>query len=160
MPATTTRRDRQPLGPLQLVATGPQLSAIHFPDRHRRTHRTPPPAPSWQGPACSWRGVLRRSAPRIRPAARGRRHGFPAGRLAGVARDSLGRAAQLPGHRLRATEPRAVRAVGAANGRNPLPIVVPCHRVIGANGSLTGFAGGWSKKLLLGTGGSLPTSGR
>ena len=38
--------------------------------------------------------------------------------------------------------PQAVRAVGAANGRNPLPIVIPCHRVIGANGSLTGFAGG------------------
>ena len=37
---------------------------------------------------------------------------------------------------------RAVRAVGAANGRNPIPIVVPCHRVIGSNGALTGFAGG------------------
>ena len=37
---------------------------------------------------------------------------------------------------------KAVRAVGAANGKNPLSIVVPCHRVIGANGSLTGFAGG------------------
>ena len=35
--------------------------------------------------------------------------------------------------------PKAVRAVGAANGRNPLPIVIPCHRVIGSNGSLTGF---------------------
>jgi methylated-DNA-[protein]-cysteine S-methyltransferase len=46
--------------------------------------------------------------------------------------------------------PDAVRAVGAANGRNPLPIVVPCHRVIGANGSLTGFGGGLPlKKLLL-----------
>jgi len=45
--------------------------------------------------------------------------------------------------------PRAVRAVGAANGRNPLPIVVPCHRVIGANGSLTGFAGGLAAKALL-----------
>lgn len=42
--------------------------------------------------------------------------------------------------------PRAVRAVGAANGRNPLPIVIPCHRVIGANGSLTGFAGGLAAK--------------
>ena len=38
--------------------------------------------------------------------------------------------------------PKAMRAVGAANGRNPLPIVIPCHRVIGANGSLTGFGGG------------------
>ncbi|MEW5304419.1 MAG: hypothetical protein WDW36_007030 [Sanguina aurantia] len=42
----------------------------------------------------------------------------------------------------RIDRPKAVRAVGAANGRNPLPIVVPCHRVIGGNGSLTGFAGG------------------
>ncbi len=46
--------------------------------------------------------------------------------------------------------PKAVRAVGAANGRNPIPIVVPCHRVIGSDGSLTGFAGGLEvKKALL-----------
>jgi len=45
--------------------------------------------------------------------------------------------------------PKAVRAVGAANGRNPLPIVVPCHRVIGSNGSLTGFAGGIPMKTQL-----------
>jgi methylated-DNA-[protein]-cysteine S-methyltransferase len=38
--------------------------------------------------------------------------------------------------------PKAVRAVGAANGKNPLPIVIPCHRVIGANGKLVGYAGG------------------
>ncbi|MFP6807055.1 MAG: methylated-DNA--[protein]-cysteine S-methyltransferase [Pseudomonadales bacterium] len=45
---------------------------------------------------------------------------------------------------------KAVRAVGAANGRNPLPIVIPCHRVIGASGSLTGFGGGLDvKKFLL-----------
>ena len=46
-------------------------------------------------------------------------------------------------------KPRAVRAVGAANGRNPLPIVLPCHRVIGANGSLTGFGGGLETKRYL-----------
>jgi len=47
--------------------------------------------------------------------------------------------------------PKAVRAVGAANGRNPLPIVIPCHRVIGTNGSLTGFGGGLAaKEYLLG----------
>ena len=45
--------------------------------------------------------------------------------------------------------PAAVRAVGAASGRNPLPIVVPCHRVIGSNGSLTGFAGGLETKRVL-----------
>ncbi len=45
--------------------------------------------------------------------------------------------------------PAAVRAVGAANGRNPISIVAPCHRVIGANGKLTGFAGGLETKAYL-----------
>ncbi len=46
-------------------------------------------------------------------------------------------------------KPTATRAVGAANGRNPLPIVVPCHRVVGSDGSLTGFAGGLAIKRQL-----------
>jgi methylated-DNA-[protein]-cysteine S-methyltransferase len=46
-------------------------------------------------------------------------------------------------------KPKAVRAVGAANGRNPLPIVIPCHRVIGSNGNLTGFGGGLDAKTYL-----------
>ncbi len=47
--------------------------------------------------------------------------------------------------------PTAFRAVGAANGRNPISIIAPCHRVIGTNGSLTGFAGGLkAKEMLLG----------
>jgi methylated-DNA-[protein]-cysteine S-methyltransferase len=46
-------------------------------------------------------------------------------------------------------KPKAVRAVGLANGANPIPIVVPCHRVIGANGSLTGFGGGLERKRWL-----------
>ena len=45
--------------------------------------------------------------------------------------------------------PRASRAVGAANGRNPIGIVIPCHRVVGANGSLSGYAGGIERKQLL-----------
>ena len=45
--------------------------------------------------------------------------------------------------------PKASRAVGAANGKNPLSIVVPCHRVVGANGALTGFAGGLATKAAL-----------
>ena len=64
---------------------------------------------------------------------------------------SYGQIAEQIGH------PTAVRAVGAANGRNPISIIAPCHRVIGASGKLTGFAGGLEAKALLlgleGTGG-------
>ncbi|AMB86772.1 cysteine methyltransferase [Pseudomonas agarici] len=45
--------------------------------------------------------------------------------------------------------PKAARAVGAANGRNPVPVIVPCHRVIGSNGTLTGFGGGLAAKQWL-----------
>jgi methylated-DNA-[protein]-cysteine S-methyltransferase len=45
--------------------------------------------------------------------------------------------------------PQAVRAVGLANGCNPIPIIVPCHRVIGSDGSLTGFGGGLANKKIL-----------
>jgi methylated-DNA-[protein]-cysteine S-methyltransferase len=45
--------------------------------------------------------------------------------------------------------PSAVRAVGAANGANPIPIIVPCHRIIGSNGSLTGYGGGLDRKRWL-----------
>ena len=56
---------------------------------------------------------------------------------------SYGEIAKRIGH------PKAVRAVGAANGRNPLPIVIPCHRVIGSTGDLTGFGGGLDTKEAL-----------
>ena len=57
---------------------------------------------------------------------------------------SYGQIAQAVGN------PKARRAAGAANHCNPIPILVPCHRVVGANGSLTGYAGGlWRKNLLL-----------
>jgi methylated-DNA-[protein]-cysteine S-methyltransferase len=51
-------------------------------------------------------------------------------------------------HRLGHTN-AASRAVGLANGRNPIPIVIPCHRIIGANGTLTGYAGGVERKQTL-----------
>jgi methylated-DNA-[protein]-cysteine S-methyltransferase len=57
--------------------------------------------------------------------------------------ESYGELAVRIGH------PGSARAVGAANGRNPISIVVPCHRVIGASGSLTGYAGGVERKRLL-----------
>ena len=57
--------------------------------------------------------------------------------------ESYGELAERIGH------PGSARAVGAANGQNPIAIVVPCHRVIGANGTLTGYAGGIERKRLL-----------
>lgn len=51
---------------------------------------------------------------------------------------------------VRLGDPKAVRAVGTANGRNPIAVIIPCHRVIGAGNKLTGYAGGiWRKKILL-----------
>lgn len=56
---------------------------------------------------------------------------------------------------------KAIRAVAAANGRNPLWIVVPCHRIIGSDGSLTGYAGGlWRKQWLLEHEGAMTRSGQ
>ena len=49
----------------------------------------------------------------------------------------------------RVSKPGAVRAAGLANGKNPLPIVVPCHRVVGSDGSMTGYSGGLSTKEFL-----------
>ena len=47
-------------------------------------------------------------------------------------------------------DPNYMRAVGSANGKNPIAVIIPCHRVIGSDGSLTGYAGGlWRKKWLL-----------
>ena len=45
--------------------------------------------------------------------------------------------------------PKASRAVGMANGNNPIPLIIPCHRVVGSNGSLTGFGGGLPNKRYL-----------
>jgi len=52
-------------------------------------------------------------------------------------------------HANRIGHPRAVRAVGAANGRNPIAIIIPCHRLVGSDGSLTGFGGGLPAKAWL-----------
>jgi methylated-DNA-[protein]-cysteine S-methyltransferase len=60
-----------------------------------------------------------------------------------------GRTASYAEQAARIGRPKAVRAVGLANGANPIGLVVPCHRVIGANGSLTGYGGGLERKLWL-----------
>jgi O-6-methylguanine DNA methyltransferase len=60
-----------------------------------------------------------------------------------------GRTASYADIAQRIGQPTAVRAVGLANGQNPVPIVIPCHRVIGRDGSLTGFGGGLERKAWL-----------
>ena len=62
---------------------------------------------------------------------------------------AFGRTASYREQAVLVGSPAAVRAVGSANGRNPVSIVLPCHRVIGSNGSLTGFAGGLDAKRSL-----------
>ena len=70
--------------------------------------------------------------------------------LSNVLESRLEKIEGLSGRRDSWIDPKAVRAVGLANGANPISIIVPCHRVIGANGSLTGYGGGLpAKKALL-----------
>ena len=66
-----------------------------------------------------------------------------------VERVPYGRTASYSEIALLAGRPKAFRAVGAANGANPIPFVIPCHRIVGATGSLTGYGGGLSSKRWL-----------
>ena len=95
------------------------------------------------------RGVFRRPAPRIRPADPHGGHGISAPRLAMLMEIPYGQTRSYGEQAKRIGNPNASRAVGLANGRNPIPILVPCHRVIGADGSLTGYGGGLDRKRWL-----------
>jgi len=146
-----------PIGRLRLLSTGTHLVAIEFAGQHRR------PGADTETPDA----VLELAAGQLLEYFAGRRRRFelplaPAGTA--FQRQVWDALATIPWGELRSyadiaraiERPTAVRAVGAANGRNPLPIVVPCHRVIGSNGSLTGFAGGLEiKRQLLELEGSL-----
>ena len=142
-----------PLGPLTLVANDDALAGIYF-DQHRH-----PPAEI--GATVSEHAILDRAAEQLCEFFEGTRRKFdlplaPAGTefqqlvWAELRKIPFGSTASYGELASRLDKPGASRAVGAANGKNPLSIVVPCHRVIGANGSLTGYAGGEeTKKWLL-----------
>lgn len=146
-----------PIGRLRLVSSDAHLTAIEFEGRHRNTNND----------SESSDAVLERAIDQLRQYFAGCREQFdlplaPAGTA--FQRAVWTALAAIPWGELRSyadiaraiDKPTAVRAVGAANGRNPLPIIVPCHRVIGSNGSLTGFAGGLDiKRQLLYLEGSL-----
>lgn len=138
-----------PLGALQLMSDGEHLTAINFPNQHRdNTDSTGPDQ------------VLRSARSQLEEYFAGQRQHFdlPLAASGTPFQESVWQAlAAIPWGEVRSYrdiaaaigKPKAVRAVGAANGRNPLPIVVPCHRVIGADGSLTGFGGGLPLKVQL-----------
>lgn len=155
------RRIPSPVGPLLLVADDQALRVIEF-ENPRHPIK---PSPHWQAGDTV---VIRLAEQQLGEYFRGDRRHFdlplaPVGTdfqrqvwatLAGIPYGQTISYAQLA---QRVDKPSAMRAVGAANGRNPLPIVLPCHRVIGADGSLTGFGGGLpTKQYLLQLEGALP----
>ena len=141
-----------PLGQLMLAGTEGRLRMIGFPTGDKA-----------RGPELGWR----RSDPLFADAARqigeyfaGERRGFDlplapeatpfqAAVLAELRRIPYGETRSYGEIARQIGRPAASRAVGAANGRNPLPIVIPCHRVVGRDGALTGFGGGLAAKRYL-----------
>ena len=137
-----------PIGPLLVAGDGHRLKEVHFPPSE--------PEDDWTHDARAFDGVARQLGEYFE----GKRRTFD------VELDLDGTPFQLqvwsalqriPYGEVRSyaeiarsiRRPKAVRAVGAANGANPIPIIVPCHRVIGSNGSLTGFGGGLDVKRKL-----------
>jgi len=143
-----------PLGPTLLVAAGDALCGLYFAGQKYE----PVPAADWQ--RCPDAPVLRAAREQLAAYFAGGLQRFdlplaPAGTafqrsvwtaIAGVPWGATIAYRELA---VRAGHPAGVRAVGAAVGRNPLSVVIPCHRIVGADGSLTGYAGGLDRKRAL-----------
>lgn len=144
-----------PVGRLRLVAHDDGLLAILWPDeREGRVKFSSEPAPTRRHP------VLEEAARQLDEYFEGTRESFdlpldPIGTefqravWLALAEVPYGETSTYGKQAANIGRPTAVRAVGAANGRNPLSIVLPCHRIVGANGKLTGFAGGIETKRWL-----------
>ena len=118
-----------PVGDLLVAGTEEALHFLSFPTGHKAFR----PRPEWRRDDAPFQEVRRQLDAYF---AGDLRRFFGQTRSYGQIARSVGR-------------PKASRAVGAANGSNPLPIILPCHRVIGAGGSLTGFGGGLAVKAFL-----------
>jgi methylated-DNA-[protein]-cysteine S-methyltransferase len=143
-----------PLGELLLSAAGSDLIGVHFPgQRHDR-----PVQPDWQrddraeilattqAQLDEYFGQRRqRFDLRLQP----RGTPFQQSVWAALLEVPFGRTTSYGAIAARIGRPRAVRAVGAAVGANPIGIIVPCHRIVGTDGSLTGYAGGLDRKIRL-----------
>ena len=138
-----------PVGPLRLVEADGALCAVRFLDR--------PDEPADSEPAAD---AATRARHQLDEYFAGRRKAFdlvlaPDGTVfqqrvwQELCRIPFGTTISYRELAIRIGQPNAMRAVGLANGRNPIAIVVPCHRVIGADGSLTGYGGGLDRKRYL-----------
>ncbi|MDH1510550.1 methylated-DNA--[protein]-cysteine S-methyltransferase [Pseudomonas mosselii] len=145
---------QSPVGPLTLVARGERLAAVLW--EHERENRVR----LGDLHRDDRHGVLRETARQLGEYFAGQRQRFELELdFAGTEfqREVWAALLTIPFGQTRSYgeiarqigKPDAVRAVGAANGRNPISIIAPCHRVIGASGSLTGFAGGLPAKQFL-----------
>jgi methylated-DNA-[protein]-cysteine S-methyltransferase len=150
MTATAAATFTSPIGELLLISDGESLTGIHFDGHHGMA-----PTPGGEHDP-----VIVEAARQLHAYFAGERHTFalplrPAGTEFEV--DVWEELRRIPyGETLsygeladRIGNPGAARAVGRANACNPIPIIVPCHRVIGADGSLTGFGGGLDTKRRL-----------
>jgi len=158
-PTTVYDTMPSPVGELTLVADDAGLTGVYF-EQHRHGRRADPAwrrAAEWPGAAAT---VLAETRRQLEEYLDGRRDRFTLPLAArGTPFQQRVWAALLdiaPGETIsygelarRVGSPAAVRAVGGANARNPLSIVVPCHRVVGADGALTGFGGGVERKRWL-----------
>jgi len=144
-----TTTTRTPIGELRLVASDDGLRAVLWPGRDPE-----PDAREGHSP------LLSETALQLGEYFAGQRTAFTVPlELEGtdfqreawlaLAEIPYGRTVSYAEQARRLGRPEAVRAVGAANGRNPVPIVLPCHRVVGSDGSLTGFGGGLDVKRAL-----------
>jgi methylated-DNA-[protein]-cysteine S-methyltransferase len=141
-----------PLGPLRLLASEQALVGVYFPD-----HRAPSPKPA---PTRRDHPILARAAAELDAYFAGRLRQFtiplaPVGTefqravWAALADIEYGVTQTYAELARRLGRPGAARAVGAANARNPISLVLPCHRVVGSGGALTGYAGGLARKRWL-----------
>jgi len=148
-------RTDSPLGPILLAASGRGLAGAWFTEGQRDT----PDSAGWA--TAPDHPALRRAAAQLADYFSGRRQHFdlPLDLTQGTVFQQavwqallaipFGQTTSYGELARRIGRPKAVRALGAAVGRNPVSIIVPCHRVIGADGSLTGYAGGLDRKTAL-----------
>ncbi|WP_435885842.1 methylated-DNA--[protein]-cysteine S-methyltransferase [Streptomyces lydicus] len=154
-PLTHTVLDGTPMGALTLVAAGDALTGLYMTDQRHR-----PPQESFGAPAGPAEEPFAETIAQLRAYFRGELttfdlplalRGTPFQRRVWAALRTIpyGRTMSYGELAARLGVPSAARAVGLANGRNPVGIIVPCHRVVGANGSLTGYGGGLDRKRRL-----------